>query len=101
VCCTVSAENILCSALIKKKSVSIPLIRTFSEKAHAKVSDCYFDISARSIFTVLETYSDVFKWEDGEIQFTDYDKEHVEEIQNIFNRRLPNKVRTAFDNTVL
>jgi hypothetical protein len=98
---TVSAENILYGALIERKSVSIPNIRYFTEVAQTRVTNCYFDISAKSIFAVLEAYSDVFKWKDDQIELTDYYKKHIIEIKEIYYRRLPHKIISAFENIEL
>ena len=98
---TVSAENILYSVLIKRKSVSIPNIRYFTEVAQTRVTNCYFDISAKSIYAVLEAYSDVFKWQDEQIEFTQYYKENIQEIMEIYHRRLPRMILSAFEDIEL
>lgn len=98
---TVSAENILYGALIKRKSVSISNIRYFTEVAQTRVTNCYFDISAKSIYAVLEAYSDVFKWEDDQIEFTDYYKRNIKEVKEIYHRRLPRMIISAFEDIEL
>jgi len=99
---TVSAENILCETLVKEgEGVSFQVIRIFSEIAQTKLPDCYFDISARSIYAVIDAYSDIFVWEHEQIKFTKYYSENLDEVKQLFERRLPRKVRKAFDDITL
>lgn len=94
---TISAENILCEILVKNgESISFTHIRRFSEIAQTKLSDCYFDITAKSIYAVMDSYSDIFIFENEKIRFTPYYNEHQNEVRTIFERRLPRKVMNVF-----
>jgi len=103
--CTVDAENIVygtflkefknCEQVTKGKSVSIEQIKSFTERAQAVISDCYFEVSEKSICSAIEHYSDIFEWRNNRISLVEIHENSLEKLEPIFTRRLPNRVSKA------
>jgi hypothetical protein len=97
---TVRSDNILTWTLLKKlEGVSIYDVKRLSEEAQAKVSNCDFDVEAKSLWAVVED-SAVFEWyDDYTIVFTKEYIDRTDELKKSLEYTMPKCIYEALENS--
>lgn len=97
-CYTVSAENLLTWALLRKRNegVSITFIRRISELVQTSINDCTFDVSASSLYAVVED-SEMFEWSNNVITFSNSYTINMQKVRSSLEYRMPSQIIDALD----